>query len=86
MSRKFHKPKRYPTRTPKWAVGMQKLFPGFYVDSANALHISDAEICEHIGVSVTPENCRIAREGALQACREAYPDVVIEPQIVEDPD
>jgi len=49
----------HQTHTPAWAVGMQKLLPGFYVDAAGALHIDEREVCEHAGVPYTERNAQV---------------------------
>jgi hypothetical protein len=70
------------TRTPPWAKGMQKLGPGCYVDSRNALHVSEREICEHMNVRYTAENSRIIEEIVQQVIREVFgkvpPTTIIE--------
>ena len=70
------------THTPPWAKGMQKIGPGCYVDSRNALHVSEREICEHMNVRYTAENSRIIEETVQQAIREVFgkvpPTTIIE--------
>ena len=46
---------RRVTHTPEWAVGMQKIGPGFYVDGLK-LHVDEAEVCESLGVPFTEAN------------------------------
>lgn len=62
----------HPTRTPAWAVGMRKIGPGVYVDSARALHISEREICDHFDVPYSPENSKVIEEVAQEVIREMY--------------
>lgn len=59
------------THTPAWAVGLRKLAPGVYMDDkTHALHVSEAEVCEHFGMPYTQENAetivRALAEVALQ--------------------
>lgn len=59
------------THTPAWAKGMQKIGPGIYIDGSS-FHVSEKEICEHMGVPYTEENARIIEEVVPQAIREVF--------------
>ena len=63
-----------PARTPEWAKGMRKIGPGCYVDAANNMHVSEAEICEAFGVRYCPENSAIIEDVVRQVVREMYGD------------
>jgi hypothetical protein len=60
------------TRTPVWAKGMRKLAPGVYVDTRNALHVSEREICENFGMPYTKENSRIIEETVEKVLRQVF--------------
>ena len=70
------------TRTPAWAKGMRKLGAGIYVDSNNAMHVSEREICDAMGVMYNRLNSRVIEETVQKALREVYgkvpPTTIIE--------
>jgi hypothetical protein len=70
-------------RTPKWAVGMQKIGPGVYVDKDRALHLDEAGFAEHLGVPYTRETQRVIQEEATRVFREKFP--AMETEFIEDP-
>ena len=57
---------------PKWAVGMQKIGPGIYADKTAAIHLDEAELCEHMRVPCTPENAEVLRRAAIEAVRRVW--------------
>lgn len=63
------------THTPPWAVGMRKLAPGVYMDDkTRALHVSEAEVCEHFGVPCTEENAETIVRALAEAALKQWGD------------
>jgi hypothetical protein len=58
--------------TPRWAVGMQRLGPGVYVDTNNNLHLYLPEILENAGKPATPENLRTLARAAEEMARQEF--------------
>lgn len=56
---------------------MEKIGPGVYVDAGGAMQVDPAEICTALGFPPTPANMLMAELGAIDAVREANPDVEI---------
>jgi hypothetical protein len=43
-------------RAPKWAVGMQRLQVGVYLDARNQIHLDHKAICRELKMAYTKEN------------------------------
>jgi hypothetical protein len=70
---------------PRWAVGMQRLAPGFYSDNG-AMHIDAVELCEQFGLPPTEENQtnviqQVQRQ--LRAQLPGVPDEIVEKDFEE---
>ena len=61
---------------PKWAVGMQRLALGVYVQGGT-LHFDTVELCGVMGVPPTKENQDAAEDAALRSLREAFGDIPV---------
>jgi hypothetical protein len=60
---------------PQWAVGMELLGPGIFVDAAGNFHFDPASFCEHMGVPYTRANHEIAIIAMREAVTITYGDV-----------
>jgi hypothetical protein len=58
---------------PKWAVGMQRITPGFYADREGSLHVDLIEMCELAGVPPTPDNQAVVEKAARAAAARYWP-------------
>lgn len=65
-----------PTRTPAWAGNMQKLGPGIYMHGTE-LHVSEAEICEHLGVRYTRASSKLVEKFITEIMAELAPDAKV---------
>ena len=68
--------------TPKWAVGMQRLMPGIYVDEDHGMHFDLVELCEAAGCAPTVVNQMRLEQTARQVIAAAFPEV--EPQVIDE--
>jgi hypothetical protein len=66
-----------PTQTPSWAKNMQKLGPGVYLHK-ESLHISEAEICQHLGIKYSRENSKLIEQFSTKILRDKYPGIKVE--------
>jgi hypothetical protein len=41
--------------TPKWAVGMRVLAPGFYIDAQNQVHVDEPAVAHAAGLPYTEQ-------------------------------
>lgn len=56
---------------PKWATGMRRFGPGMYIDDeTRAIHLSESEMCEHLGVEANEENVQTILNVMDQIVRE----------------
>jgi hypothetical protein len=64
---------------PKFAVGMRRIQPGFYVhEPTKSIHIDAVELCEDLGVPATPENQDTAEAAARRAIADMFPSFEFE--------
>lgn len=64
----------HTTHTPAWALGMQKIGIGMYVDANRALHISHDELCEYFDMPLTDESTRRITDAFRKSWAQVYPD------------
>lgn len=55
---------------PKWAVGMERIGLGIYVDQHKTLHIDERELCESQGYPYTEHNAELLRAAAIEAMQQ----------------
>jgi len=60
---------------PSWAVGMERIGPGVYLDKENSLHVYVPELCEALGVPYTRDNAERMEAIARAAIEEQFPNI-----------
>jgi hypothetical protein len=83
MANRCH-PRSSSSSPPAWSIGMKQLGPGCYVDAENVLHISELEICDHLGIAYTAANSAVIELAASETVRKHY-GVKIPIEIVQGP-
>lgn len=63
---------------PKWAIGMERVGTGIYVDAHNALHFDSEELCRVAGVPPTEANYQMLRKAATEIVQKLWPGISTE--------
>jgi len=63
--------------TPAWAKNMRKLGPGVYATKDRVIHVSEAEICAHLGVPYTRAHSKIIEQAVRAVVEQDCPGITI---------